>query len=263
MTESIGLLKLMNIIKSHLFLIFLTFVLGLGGAYIVTEYLFSPIYASSTKLLVSHPFEENQRVSLGEIESNIQLINTYRDIIEDPVILDRVLEIVDVSYSTEELREKITILTSTDSQIFKVEVKDTDSFRSAQLSNAIAETFQEEVGEIVNVENVAILSPARINARPVSPNLLFNMVIGGIIGLLIGIALSISYFLLDKRIHNEEDVFQILDWTNLGAISHVDKKDLQNNLTYTVEHTVTKNKENHSQSSLRSRKEKNHVSYEK
>lgn len=261
MTESVGLLKLIKIIKSHLLLLFLTFLMGLGGAYAVTEYILSPMYVSSTKLLVSHPFEESQWVSLGEIESNIQLINTYRDIIEDPVILDRVPEMVDISYSTEELRERITILTSPDSQIFGIEVRDTDPTLSAQLSNAIAEIFREEVGEIVNVDNVAILSPARVSSLPISPHLLFNLIIGGGIGILLGIALSIGHFLLDKRVHNEESIFQLVDWTNLGSISHVERKDLENSPLQPVEQVL--NTESQLKPSSRSRKEANHVSYEK
>lgn len=258
MTESIGLFKLLKVIKSHLFLLFFTILLGIGGAYTVTEYVLTPLYASSTKLLVSHPFEENQSVSLGEIESNIQLINTYRDIIEDPIILDEVATTVNVSFSTEELRDKITIITSPDSQIFGIEVTDTDPSRAAQLSNAIADTFQKEIGSIVNVENVAILSPARINPTPISPNLLFNVIIGGFIGTLFGITLAISYFLVDKRVHNEETVFQLVDWTNLGSISHFEKKDLASDSSYPIEEA--EDIKESSVPSLRDRKEANHVS---
>lgn len=232
MYEPIGILEIFTIVKRRLFWVVVAVFLGISGAYALTEYMLTPLYTSSTNLLVSHPYEENQIVSLGEIESNIQLINTYRDIIEDPVILDHVIADMDSPMSIEELRKKIKVLIQSDSQIFGIEVTDTNPDRAADLADSIAETFQQNVGEILRVENVAILSPARINRMPTSPNGLFNLVIGGMIGFLTGILVSVIHFLIDKKVHNEKILFEILDWTNLGSISRIVDKD-----TKSSEHT--------------------------
>src|SRR5699024_5223088 len=172
-----GLVEWLKILKKKLHVSLMGLVLGIASSYLITSFVLTPKYSSITQLLVSRPPEAGQVISLGDIQTNIQLINTYKDIIEDPVILNQVMNASDFKEDIDDMRNMIDIEVQEDSQIFGIRVTDTDPDRAAFLANTVAGTFQKDVGSILSVKDVAILSPAEANMIPISPNLAFNLVI--------------------------------------------------------------------------------------
>lgn len=226
MNTAIGTDEMLHIFKTKWRLFLSCTILGLVGAYLISSFLMTPRYMSETRLLVNRSYTQEQVMDLGDIETNIQLINTYRDIIEDPVILNQVRENLNSTKSIDELRDDIQVVIQEDSQIFVIRGTDTVPEKAASLTNTVAEVFQENVGVIMNVENVAILSSAEPNNDPVSPRLLLNLIIGGATGLIVGTLIAVGMFLLDTKVHDEETVMRELGWINLGAVSEMRKKDL-------------------------------------
>lgn len=224
MKETIDFLKLMTIIRKRFLLILLVSLIGLVGSYAVTEYVISPQYEAVTRLIVSRPYVGNQTVELGDIQTNIQLINTYRDVINDPVVLDEVREQLSFEMSEGELLNRVTVQIQQDSQIFGVRVTGDSPAKAAEVANLVAETFQNNVGRIINVDNVSILSPAKEVSDPISPRLTINLVIGLLFGLISGILLALLIYVLDKKVYEEEDVTELMHWNNIGSISQITLK---------------------------------------
>lgn len=98
---------------------------------------------------------------------------------------------------------------------------DTNPNRAAEIANLVAATFQENIDGIINVENVAILSKAKANPDPVSPNLMLNQVVGVLIGFLLGMTLSIILETKDKKVHDEKIITEKLGWIHLGNITEM------------------------------------------
>ncbi len=66
----------------------------------------TPIYQSSTQILVNQKKQEGTAIQLGEIQSNIQLTNTYKVIIKSPVILEQVNEKIKFKYDSSSTNRK-------------------------------------------------------------------------------------------------------------------------------------------------------------
>ncbi|OJF94202.1 YveK family protein [Alkalibacterium sp. 20] len=227
MKESIDFFKFVSIIRKKWIWIVLASLLGLLVSYGVTNYVLSPQYASVTRMIVSRNYVGEESVELGDIQTNIQLINTYRDIINDPVVLDEVIENLSFDISENKLRNNITIQINNDSQIFGISVLGDSPEQAAETTNLIAETFQQNVGTILNVENVSILSPARPDINPVSPRVLINIVFGTFLGFLSGIVISLTIYVKDKKVYDEETVSELLGWNNLGFITEINYKEFK------------------------------------
>ncbi len=223
MNEKIGFIELISLVRKNWLLILLMGILGFALSYYVTTYLIAPEYQAKTQLLVNRPNAEDANMDLNDIQSNIQIINTYRDILTDPIVMDQVLAQLDEPLTEAELDEKINIVIQEDSQIFKIEVIDESPERAAKIANLIASTFQENVGSILHVENVAILSAAKVNTTPISPRVNFNLLIGTAIGLIIGIGISLIKGMMDTKIHDEQVITEKLGWIPLGTISEMPK----------------------------------------
>ncbi|WP_407392178.1 YveK family protein [Carnobacterium jeotgali] len=225
MMNTIGMIDLFKMLKKRWWVIVLLSLIGVALTTALTNYVITPRYSSTTQLLVSRQDMNTQSIELGEIETNIQMINTYRDIIEDPVVIDKVLNELGNTMSEVELQQKVDVITQEDSQIFGIKVTDTDPNRAAEMANLMAATFQENIDGIINVENVAILSKAKVNPVPISPNLSFNQVVGLLVGFLLGMILSIILETTDKKVRDEKVITEKLGWIHLGNISEMSKSE--------------------------------------
>ena len=55
------------------------------------------------------------------------------------------------------------------SQVFSLTVTGPNADEAAEIANEIAATFQSAIVDIMNVENVSIISTAAVNSKPISP----------------------------------------------------------------------------------------------
>src|SRR5699024_4357275 len=187
MEEEISLVELFSILKKHVRLIILTTLLTTVIAAIYTFFLVTPKYQSSTEMLVSHSSDSTtQNVTQQDINTSIQLINTYSDIISNEVILEPVIEELGLNMTTNQLKNSISVQTENNSQVFYIQVQNENPYEASEIANTTASYFQEEIYEIMNVDNVTIISTATPNVNPVSPNNLLNIVIGVLLGVMIG-----------------------------------------------------------------------------
>ncbi|CZQ97012.1 lipopolysaccharide biosynthesis [Trichococcus palustris] len=226
MKEEVSLKDLMAIIKQRMWIIISFGTLGLLLSAVYTFLIVTPMYDSTTQLLVNRTNDGTNSIQLNDINSNVQMINTYKDIIKGPVILEGVKEKLNLDYTVEQLAEMIVIGVNQNSQVFSLTVTAPNAGEAAEIANGIAATFQSAIFDIMNVENVSIISGATVNSKPVSPVAVNNLVIGLGVGLLFGFGIALLRYALDKTIDDHQFVAQTIGWPNLGVISELNKEEL-------------------------------------
>jgi len=224
MQETISLQELFGVIKKRLkMIISITLITALVAG--IVSYLFlTPIYQSSTQILVNQ--KETQDSSIyqnNQVQTSIQLINTYNVIIKSPIILDDVIKELNLNYSVTELTEKIATVREKDSQVFTVTVEDSNAKQAQQIANTIAEVFQKKIGKIMSVNNVSVLAKAELreNPNPIKPNTNLNIVIAMVVGLMAAVGLTFLLEFLDNTVKTEKDIEEFLDLPVLGLISEM------------------------------------------
>lgn len=225
MEEEISLVELFSILRKRLGMIIGLSFLGFILSFIFTFFVVTPQYSATTQMLVSQT-EANQPIQQGDINTNLQLINTYKDIIKGPVILDEVREELDLDLTHGELSNKVQVVSDTASQVFSLKVTDTNPYSAAEIANTTAEVFQKTVGTIMNVDNVTVISAAIPETNPVSPNKTLNLAIGLLLGLMTAVGLAFVLELLDTTVKDPKFTTDELGWTNLGLISVMTKDEL-------------------------------------
>lgn len=155
-----------------------------------------------------------------EVQSNIQLVNTYSEIVKSPRILDEVAK-KNKKYSASEIKSMLTATTQAGSQILNVNIESGSKKDAEKVANDIAKVFSDEMPDIMNVDNVTILSKANGTASKVSPSLIINLAIGLILGLILALIIIILKEIFDKRIRTEEDIERELNIPVLGSIQKI------------------------------------------
>ncbi|MCC5894477.1 MAG: chain-length determining protein [Alkalibacterium sp.] len=226
MEEEISLKELFGIVKKRLGLIINLTLIGLLILGFYTFFIATPEYSSTTQLLVNRT-QQADAIQRSDIDTNVQLINTYKDIINGPVILDEVREDLDLDLSHGALSDQITISNEANSQVFSIRVVDTNPYSAAMIANTTASVFQENLDEIMNVDNVTVISAAEPNINPISPNHTLNLAIGVILGGMIGVGLAFLLEFLDNTVKDEKFIVEELGWTSLGRISEMNADELK------------------------------------
>ena len=148
------------------------------------------------------------------------MINTYNEIIKTPAILDKVIDNLKLEGESANLASKVNVTNQQQSQVINVTVTDVEQAEAVKIVNEISKVFQDEIENIMNVDNVSILTKAEKseNPTPVSPKPLVNIAIAFILGALLGLAIAFLREFLDKSVKNEDDVAQHIGLPVLGSI---------------------------------------------
>ncbi|WP_182476249.1 Wzz/FepE/Etk N-terminal domain-containing protein, partial [Mammaliicoccus sciuri] len=189
---------------------------------VITFVFMTPKYSSSTQVLVNQKETDNQMMA-QQVQSNLQLVNTYSEIIKSPRILDKVSKNLKGEYSSKEISGMLTVSNQAESQILNIAVENESRETASKVANEIANVFSKDVSKIMNVDNVSILSKAGSNTIKVSPNTLVNIGVSVVLGFITAIIVIILKVLLDKRIKDESDVVNNLDLPVLGVINDFKK----------------------------------------
>ncbi|MEB7722873.1 YveK family protein [Staphylococcus equorum] len=217
MESAIDLSKILQIIRKNIKLLIILPIICLLISAIVTFFFLDSKYQASTQVLVNQKESDSQMMA-QEVQNNIQLVNTYSEIVKSPRIIDKVSKKLDRAYSTSELSSMVSVSNQAESQLLNIAVDSKSEGDSEKIANTVAQVFSKEVPDIMSVDNVSILSEADDTAKQVAPKTVINMVLGVVIGLIIALLIIFIKELLDKRIKSEEDVEKELNIPVLGSI---------------------------------------------
>ncbi|WP_338778819.1 Wzz/FepE/Etk N-terminal domain-containing protein [Metabacillus sp. FJAT-52054] len=225
MEETISLKELFQTLKKRLALILIITALATATSGVVSYFFLTPIYQASTQILVNQSKNDQQVYEMSQVQTNIQLINTYSDIIKSPVILEKVKEQLKLEGLSE---ESITVASKTNSQVFLLTVQNEDPVLATSIANTTANVFQKEIKSIMKVDNVNILSQADIgeNPSPIKPQPVLNMAIAFVVGIMAGVGVAFLLEYLDNTIKTEQDIEKLLELPVLGAITII-KEDME------------------------------------
>ncbi|WP_342042994.1 YveK family protein [Bacillus sp. OTU2372] len=227
MEETIDLKEILQLLRKRLFLILaITIVAGILMALVSFFYL-TPIYQSSTKLLINQTKSDlttqNSSNLQSEVQGNLQLIDTYNEIIKSTAILDKVADKLGTGITSAQLNNEISIASTENSQVITIVVQDANAKQAAKIADTTAEVFQAEIVKIMKIDNVNILDYAKVDLSPIKPRSLMNIAIALVVGLMAGVAVAFLLHYFDRTLKTEKDIENELGLPVIGLISKIDE----------------------------------------
>ena len=224
----IDLSKLMIVLKNDVVSIITWMTLGLILALGTVFFLIEPRYSSSIDILVNQK-ANNAQVQYATQQADLQAINTYKDVLTKPIILTPVLKEIrrtdNYQGNLNALEKSIKVSNQTNSQVITVSVTDKNAYLAADIANTIGKVFAKKVKKMMQVDNVTIVSDAKVNSKPVSPNKKLFALAGAVLGLIIGVAIAFIKEFTDKTVKDSNFLTDELGLTNIGSVYHLDIND--------------------------------------
>lgn len=206
----------------------LIFFLVCGG---IIGYFIPPVYEAELDVLinVSSSGRTSQVPTMGEIDTNLRLVETYKQIMKS----DRVSNLVNLSlqgrYPKAEIKKNIKIESGNASQIITIIAKDDSAENVALLANTYAEIFKEEIRNLMNLDNVTLMAKveAGVDTTIIKPPLFYYLLISicmGFLMILAGILIQEIHF---GVIDTEEKINESLKLPLLGKIKKMRQYTLE------------------------------------
>lgn len=219
MEKTLDLTKIMNALKKQWKLLVIIPLLFVAISLAISFFLMTPKYEASTQVLINQK-KTNKDYMAQQVQSDIQLVNTYKEIIKSPRIREAVAK-KSKKYSSNEINSMLNITNEADSQIININVTSKSKNSSERIANLVAKTVEKQMPKIMDIDNVSILSTADDTAKKVSPKPVSNTIIALILGFLVALAIVLIRVLLDQHIRTEADVEEELELPVLGSIQKI------------------------------------------
>lgn len=195
---------------------------------LVTKTLITPMYSASVTVYVNNirSGEKVEYITNSNLQTAQKLVNTYVNIIKSNTVLDKVAEQVKketgLTLTAKQLRNAMSAVQVEDTEIFNVIITAPDAEMAATIANAVADVAPDEIAVFVEGSSTKIIDYAKVPEKPSSPNVLRNIVLGGLLGCLAAMAYAMLSFMLDVRIKGEEDLASLFELPVLAQIPSFD-----------------------------------------
>ena len=230
MEETISLQEIFTLLKKKAVLILSMFFIGLGVSALITFMVITPKYSATSQLIATSQSKDNTNANTDSINSNLMMINTYKDFIKGRVVTETAREKLEKEHNfkgtADDIKNMIAVEQTQQSQMFSIVVTSENPEEAATVANVVADIFKKEAKEYTDADKVSVISKADIPTIPVSPNKKINLAIGGILGLIVGIGLSLLSQLFNRTVKSIDYMTDQLNIPILGSIPLMDEKSI-------------------------------------
>lgn len=222
--EEIDLKELFDFIKGKIgLLVIITVSVCLLGC-IYGLFIQKPMYKSyTTVILAGNESSSNTSITPGDITLNKNLVDTYAEIVKSRRVLDQVINELGLETTFSTLSNQISVDAVNNTEIIKINVSDRDAKKARNVANVTAKYFTKEVENLYNMNNVNILDEAIEADAPYNINVIKQVTIYFILGLVIACGVLFVIFYFDRTIKSVEQIEQKIKLPILGSVQQMTK----------------------------------------
>lgn len=219
----IDLKELIFELLEHWKMIVLSTVLVAAIAFLLSKFLMTPQYESTSQLFVLS--KSTSITSVADIQAGTSLTNDYLVVAKDRPVVDQVISNLGLKENYESLSAKLTVTNPADSRILKITVTDESSKRAKMIADEMADVVAAYIAAKMDQDPPSVISYGYADGDAVSPNIVKNTIIGGLIGLLLAIAIVLVAYLLNDTIMTPEDIEKRMEIHVLGTLPMEESED--------------------------------------
>lgn len=215
--ENIRIEKFLRIFINRWYVTLISIVLCLVLAVLYISFFKSDVYVASTTLYVIEDLSEKATTASETtvLTANEKLANDYKIIALSNRVLNKVRH---------ELPEAIlgpgnvSVEAYPESRILNLSVADADPEMAAIEANAITDVLIEEINDIIGKDNIKIIDYADSPGRLVSFNMKAVLAIFVLLGIILGLVMSVIIEITDTKVKGPADIEERFDLPIIGLI---------------------------------------------
>lgn len=221
--ESIKIEYILDALKKRLKLIIGITLIFTITAVIMSFFVISPKYESSTKLFIGKENNEGQKYDSNDVQMYQKLLATYSEIITTNDLIENAINESNFKLKSEDVLKNLSVTPRADTQILEIKYISKDSSQAKEIVSSITEQFIKESTELIPNGTVKIVEKVRLPEKPISPNKMLNIGIAFLLGIMISIGIVFLLEFLDNTFKTKEQLEKIIGIPVIGIIPDSDK----------------------------------------
>ena len=214
--DTIDLYEVFRVIVHNIWAILLTALLGASIAAGVTHFLITPMYTSTSMMIVLT--KETTIASIADLQIGTQLTNDYKVLIQSRPVLEETIKKTGLSLNYRQLRDLITVTNAEDTRILEISVEQPNPKLAKKVCDVLTEVSSEYIGDKMEVQAPKVIEEGEIASVQTSPNITRNVTLGFLLGFLAAVAVVVARYVMNESIVTEDDVQRYLGLTTLASI---------------------------------------------
>lgn len=190
-------------------------------AIVYTMLFVTPQYESTTKMYVLSKQDSNMLTN-QDMQTSLSLTKDYVELIKSRTVTEGVIAELNLDISSEALLSKMTVESQTDTRIISISIRDENPYTASEIANAVRDFAAGHIQKVMDIEAVNVVDTANIPDQKSSPSLGKNGMMGGMLGIILAVAVILIIYFMNDTIKTPEDVEKYLELSVLGAIPLMD-----------------------------------------
>ena len=215
--EELDIKELFYELKRNIAIIIIFLIIGIAGGIAYTKFLVTPMYRSSTTIVLSRTETGSSSASTitsNDITINQKLISTYSEIIKSRSVINKVKENLKINIEADD----IIVQSKKNTELIEIIVRYNNPVMAAKIANNIAEVFTSKIKEVYNIDNVSVIDVAEVATEPDNVNIIKN--VGMFSTVTLGFILLIIFIKVyfNNTIKNQAEAERVLGLPVLAVI---------------------------------------------
>lgn len=221
----VDVLRLLRALLKRWKLIVASVAVFLVASAIVTQFLLTPMYRSSSTVLISL---KTKVTSSSDINLERSMVDTYIVYLGSDRVLSDVCEAVnghpEVSrqYTVSQLRTMHSASSINGTEVIQISATCGDPKDAQIITDALVAWLEPTVVEMHDVERYRVLDYATLPTSQVSPKLRTNLIVAVLLALVVSCGGIVLVEIFDKRIKNENMLTEITNAPVIGIIPNIE-----------------------------------------
>ena len=175
------------------------------AAGLITHFAITPKYTATAKMYMVSSSSQSV-VDLTDLNIGQSISGDYVELLKTRPIIEGVIEDLDLDYKYNELVDMINLSVVNTTRIIQIDVTSTDPKEAMNIANALAKKGVRELPKVMETPEPHIAEYAIVPINKSSPSLTKNTMIGGLLALLLMLAIFTIQFLMDDTFKTAEDI---------------------------------------------------------
>ena len=211
-----------DVIRKNLIFILVTTLVFALGAYFITKFFVPKKYTATVSFYVETLINDDSNVSSSNLLSMHnyaqKLVATYVRMLDTNKCYTELSKALGERYTPGQLNSMISFQNDGTTEVFDVRVVSDTASEAKEIADAFAQTAPTIISDLNSQAELKVADAAQTPGKPSSPNVLNNVVIFGVLGLLLSLVISFVRYFLDKKIKYNEEMTELMGLPVLAAI---------------------------------------------
>lgn len=231
----IDLTKMLLYMLKRAWLIIICAEIGFGVMYIRTTRFLPDTYTASGTMYVNNGnpnLSEYQYTNSGDLNSAVQLINTYLVVVKSEKVMNAVVNRLSKDYpdiTAGQISPTLSMASVSETGVVAVKSRTNNAQLSADIVNAVMEDAPDEIIRVVGAGSIEVIDSAKVPVFPDSRGEINKGMRGAMYGAAVGVLILAVLFLLNQKITSSSDITENYNPPVLASLQRVNASKAEPN----------------------------------